>query len=99
MSKRITTRWYIGSWIVYIVAVIAFFVIGRNSQGSSSPPPALFIPYAGLAVTGDALLVMGIEGLGKLTQQHAGGCFSGGFVLHRVELVILGMVADTDSDL
>jgi len=93
MSKRITTRWYIGSWIVYILAVIAFFVIGHNSQGSSSPPPALFIPYAVMAVTGVVMLVMWIGALVKLGQQHAWGWFAGVLVLHLVGLGIIGMVA------
>ena len=44
MSKGITTRWYIGAWILYIIAAIAFFMISRSAQGSgswamASPPP------------------------------------------------------------
>jgi len=93
MSKRITTRWYIGSWIVYILAVIAFLVIGHNTQGSGSPPLALFIPYAVMAVTGVVMLVMWIGALVKLGQQHAWGWFAGVLVLHLVGLGIIGMVA------
>ena len=86
MSKRTTTRWYIGSWIGYILAVIAFFVIGHNAQGSSSPPPALFIPYAVMAVTGVVMLVMWIGALVKLGQQHASG-------RHDGERIVGGAVA------
>ena len=93
MSKRITTRWYIGSWIVYILAVIAFFVIGHNAPGSSSPPPALFIPYAVMAVTGVVMLVTWIGALVKLGQQHTWGWFVGVLALHLVGLGIIGMVA------
>jgi hypothetical protein len=93
MSKRITTRWYIGSWIVYVLAVIAFFVIGRNGQGSSTWPPALFIPYALMAATGVVMLVTWIGALVKLGQQHAWGWFVGVLVLHLVGLGIIGMVA------
>jgi hypothetical protein len=93
MSKRITTRWYIGSWIVYILAVIAFFVIGRKAQGSSTWPPALFIPYALMAATGVVMLVTWIGALVKLGQQHAWGWFVGVLVLHLVGLGIVGMVA------
>jgi hypothetical protein len=92
MSKRITTRWYIGSWIVYVLAVIALFVIERNGQGSTSPP-ALFVPYAVMAVTGVVMLVMWIGALVKLGQQHAWGWFVGVLVLHLVGLGIVGMVA------
>jgi hypothetical protein len=93
MSKRMTTRWYIGSWIVYVLAVIAFFVIAHNSQGSSSPPSALFIPYAVMAVTGIVMLVMWIGALVKLGQQQAWGWFLAVLLLHLVGLGIIGMVA------
>ena len=93
MSKRITTRWYIGSWVVYILAVIAFFVIAHGAQGSSSPPASLFIPYAIMAVTGLIMLVMWIGALVKLGQQHSWGWFVGVLVLHLVGLGIIGMVA------
>ena len=93
MSKRTTTRWYIGSWIVYILAVIAFFVIGHGARGSSSPPTPLFIPYAVMAVTGVLMLVMWIGALVKLGQVRAWGWFVGVLVLHLVGLGIVGMVA------
>ena len=93
MSKRITTRWYIGSWVVYILAVVAFFVVGHNAQGSSSPPLALFIPYAVMAVTGVVMLVTWIGALVKLGQQHEWGWFAGVLVLHLVGLGIIGMAA------
>ena len=93
MSKRITTRWYIGSWIVYVLAVIAFFVIGHNAQGSGSPPPGMFIPYAIMAVTGVVMLVMWIGALVKLGQQHAWGWFVGVLLLHLVGFGIIGMIA------
>ena len=72
--------------------MIAFFVIGHNAPGNSSPPPALFIPYAVMAVTGVVMLVMWIGALVKL-QQHAWGWFAGVLVMHLVGLGIIGMVA------
>jgi len=93
MSKRTTTRWYIGSWIVYILAVIAFFVIGHSAQGSSSPPAALVLPYGVMAVTGVIMLVMWIGALVKLGQQAAWGWFVAVLLLHLVGLGIVGMVA------
>jgi hypothetical protein len=93
VSKRITTRWYIGSWIVYIIAAVAFFVVAHNAQGSSSPPPAFFIPYAVMAGTGVVMLVTWIGALVKLGQQRAWGWLTGVLVLHLVGLGIIGMVA------
>jgi hypothetical protein len=93
MSKRMTTRWYIGSWMVYILALLALFVIRHNAQVSSSPAPGLFIPYAVMAVTGVVMLVTWIGALVKLGRQHAWGWFVGVLVLHVVGLGIIGMVA------
>jgi hypothetical protein len=93
MSKRITTRWYIGSWVAYIVAFVAFFMIGRGAQGSSSLSPAVFIPFAVMSVTAIVMLVMWIGALVKLGQQEAWGWFVAVLLLHLVGLGIVGMVA------
>ena len=93
MSKRITTRWYIGAWVVYVLAVIAFFVIAHGAQGSASPPPEMFPVYGVMMVTGAVMLVTWIGALIKLGQQHSWGWFTGVLVLHLVGLGIIGMVA------
>ena len=92
MSKRVTTRWYIGSWIVYVLAAIAFFVVARNNPGSTAPT-SVFIPYALMAATGIVMLVMWVGALVKLGQQQAWGWFVAVLILHLVGLGIIGMVA------
>jgi len=93
MSKRITTRWYISAWVVYILSVIAFFVMARANQGASTPPPGAMIAYLVLIATGIVMLVMWIGALIRLGQQHAWGWFVGVLVLHLIGLGIIGMVA------
>ena len=93
MSKRITTQWYIGSWVAYILAFLAFFMIGRGTQGGSAPSSAVFIPFAVLSVTAVVMLVMWIGALVKLGQQEAWGWFVAVLILHLVGLGIVGMVA------
>jgi hypothetical protein len=93
MSKRITTLWYIGAWIVYILAVIAFFVMARGNQGSSAPPPGALITYLVIIAAGIVTLVMWIGALIRLGQQRAWGWFAAVLVLHLVGLGIVGMVA------
>jgi amino acid transporter len=79
--------------MVYILALLALFVIRHNAQGSSLPPPGLFVPYAVMAVTGVVMLLMWIGALVKLGQLRAWGWFVGVLVLHLVGLGIVGMVA------
>ena len=93
MSKRITTRWYIGAWVVYILAVIAFLMMARTNQGASTPPPAALITYLVIIATGIVMLVMWIGALIRLGQQHAWGWFVAVLVLHLIGLGIVGMVA------
>ena len=104
MSKRTTTRWYIGAWIVYIIAAIAFFMISRSAQGSASPPPGVWLSYLVLTISAVVMLAIWIGALIRLGQQRAWGWFVGILVLHLVGLGIVGMVAyaisgpeDTDA--
>jgi hypothetical protein len=93
MSKRITTRWYIAAWVIYILAVIAFFVMARANNGASTPPAGALAAYLLIIATGIVMLVMWIGALIRLGQQHAWGWFAAVLVLHLIGLGIIGMVA------
>jgi len=104
MSKRTTTRWYIGAWIVYVLAAIAFFMIARAAQGSGSPPPGVWLAYLVLTLSAVVMLVTWIAAMIRLGQQRAWGWLIGVLVLHLVGLGIIGMLAysisgpeDTDA--
>jgi hypothetical protein len=93
MSKRITTRWYIGAWVVWLIAFIALIVMVRGAQGASSPPAGVILAYAVMAVAAIVTLVMWIGALVKLGIQQAWGWFAGVLILHLIGLGIIGMVA------
>jgi drug/metabolite transporter (DMT)-like permease len=92
MSKRITTRWYIGAWIVAVLAGIVMTVISRNSPGAG-PPPGALLAYLVVAVCGIVMLVMWIGALVRLAQHRSWGWFTALLVVHLVFLGIIGMVA------
>ena len=93
MSKRITTRWYIGAWIVWLVAFVAFIGMSRGAQASSSAAPGVIVAYLAMAVASIITLVMWIGALIRLGQQHAWGWFVAVFVLHLIAMGIVGMIA------
>ena len=93
MSKRITTRWYIGAWLVYVIALIALVMSARSAQGSTSPSPTMVVEYLVMAGAGIVMLVMWIGALVKLGTQRAWGWFIGVLVVHLVGLGIIGMIA------
>jgi len=92
MSKRITTRWYIGAWVGWLIAFIGLAVAMHGSASSSVPPWAV-LAYGVMAVAGLVALVMWIGALIRLGQLKAWGWFAGVLVLHLIGLGIVGMVA------
>ena len=93
MSKRTTTRWYIGAWAVYLLAVVAFIAMARANQMSGAPQPGALVAYLVAIATFLVMLVMWIGALIRLGQQQAWGWFVGVLVLHLIGLGIVGMVA------
>src|ERR1700738_2499682 len=94
MNKRLTTRWYVGAWVIYLIALLALVMSARSAgvQGSSASP-ALAFGYLVLGIAGIVMLVMWIGALIKLGMQRAWGWFVGLLVLHLLGLGIIGMVA------
>ena len=95
MSKRLTTRWYIGAWVIYVFALIALVMSARSAgvQGSSSASPALVVGYLVLGIAGIVMLVTWIGALVKLGMEREWGWFVGILLLHVTGLGIIGMVA------
>ena len=92
MSKRITTRWYIGAWVVWLIAFLLALVM-RNGATSGGVSPGLFLLGLVMVVAGVITLVMWIGALVRLGSQGAWGWFAAVLVLHLVGLGIVGMVA------
>jgi len=92
MSKRITTRWYIGAWVVWLIAFVGLAVAMHGSTSSSVPPWAV-LAYGVMAVASLVALVMWIGALIRLGQLKAWGWFAGVLIMHLIGLGIIGMVA------
>src|SRR5438105_15495830 len=93
MSKRITTRWYIGAWVVWLIAFVALIAMSRGAQASTTPPPGVVLAYGVMFLAALVTLVMWIGALIKLGQIRAWGWFAGVLILHLIGLGIIGMVA------
>src|SRR5258706_9498590 len=74
MSRRITTRWFIGAWIVAVLVGIVTAVAARNSQGSL-PLLALVVADLVVVVAVVVMFVVWIGALIKLAQQRSWGWF------------------------
>ena len=93
MSKRITTRWYIGAWVVWLIAFVGLAVAMHSASSSTSPPATAMLAYLVMAVAGLVMLVMWVGALIKLGQLRSWGWFVAVLVLHLVGVGIIGMVA------
>jgi hypothetical protein len=93
MSKYTTTRWYIGAWIVAVIAMIVIGVGARSVPAGSSPPPTLMIMSFVMIAASLVMFVMWIGALVKLVQLSAWGWFVGVLILQLIGLGIIGMVA------
>ena len=91
MSKRTTTRWYIGAWVIYVIVLLALVTSARSASAAASP--AMVFGYLVLGIAGILMLVMWIGALIKLGMQSAWGWFVGVLVLHLLGLGIIGMGA------
>ena len=92
MSKRTTTRWYIGAWLVWLIAFVVTLSMLRGNQGGG-PTTGPTILYLIVAAAGIVTLVAWIGALVKLGTQRAWGWFVGVLILHLIGLGIVGMVA------
>ena len=93
MSKRITTRWYIGAWVVWLLGVIALYVESRLTRNSTSPRPGVFLIYLVMFIAVFAMFAMWIAAVQRLAVQRSRGWFAAVLTLHLVGLGIIGMVA------
>ena len=93
VSKRTTTRAYIGSWIVYVLSGIALIAELRNNSGAASVTPIGVILYLVLLASAVVMLVFWIGALIRLGQMHSWGWFTAVLVLHLIGLGIVGMLA------
>jgi hypothetical protein len=91
MSKRLTTRWYIGAWIVAVIATIFMVTLMRGSGGEVTY--GVVVARLVAFVAGLVMFVMWLGALIKLGQQHAWGWFAFVLLVYLLTLGVLGIVA------
>jgi hypothetical protein len=91
MSKRLTTRWYFGAWIVAVIATIFMLTLMRGSGGevTAGVVVARLVAFA----AGLVMFAMWIGALIKLGQQQAWGWFAFVLLLYLLTVGVLGIVA------
>jgi hypothetical protein len=98
VSKAVTTRWYIGAWVVAAISAIVFFMTAQTSASSTGASaigtsPISVIAWLIVGVCGIVMLIMWIGALVRLGQLHSWGWFVFMLVLQLIGLGIIPMVA------
>lgn len=96
MSRHTTTHFYIASWVVWVVAVIAFFIVRRHLDGANTlliQDPNLGALAAIIDVLALVMAFLIVVTLYRLAKQHDWGWFVAVLVLQLIGLGIAGMVA------
>ena len=94
MSKGTATRWYIGAWVVWLLAFVGLALAMHGSSWTfNSVPPGGIVGYGVLAVAAVVMFVMWVAALIRLLMLRHWAWFVGVLILHVIGLGIIGMVA------
>ena len=91
MGKRTMTRWHIGAWLVWLMALL-LAVILRDGAGARVSASLFFLSLV-IVAAAVVMLVTWIGALVKLGSQSAWGWFAALLIFGLIGLGILGMVA------
>jgi hypothetical protein len=98
VSKSVTTRWYIGAWVVGAISLIVFFMTA-NTQTSGTgvstigTSPVSVIAWMVAGICSIVMLIMWIGALVRLGQLGSWGWFVAMLMLQLIGLGIISMVA------
>ncbi|MEA2644444.1 MAG: hypothetical protein QOG08_1470 [Chloroflexota bacterium] len=93
MSKRTSTRWYIGAWVVALIGLVIAYTSGHSANATTSLSPLAAIAWAVALFAGLVMLVAWIGALIRIGQLHRWGWFVAVLILQLIGLGIIGMVA------
>ena len=93
MSKRMSTRWYIGAWVVALIGLAVAFSSGHSTNASTSMSPLTAIAWGVAMIAGLVMLAAWIGTLVRLGQLHSWGWFVVMLILQLIGVGIIGMVA------
>ncbi len=97
MSKRASTRWYIGAWVVGILASIVFFLSAHKGMTGTAffaigTTPVSAIAWLIVVIASIVTLVAWVGALIRLGQIRSWGWFATVLILQLIGLGIVGMV-------
>jgi hypothetical protein len=98
VSKSVTTRWYIGAWLVGAISVVVFYMTAHAQTGGAGAAAAGTSPISAIAwlvagICSIVMLIMWIGALVRLGRLGSWGWFATMLVLQLVGLGIIPMVA------
>jgi hypothetical protein len=98
VSKRTSTRWYIGAWVVGVLASIVFFLSAHRGMTGTAffvmgTTPVSAVAWLVAIVASIVTLVAWIGALIRLGQIRRWGWFWVVLILQLIGLGIIGMVA------
>jgi len=93
VSKSTSTYWYIGAWVVALIALAVAYTTGHSTAASTNVSPLTGIAWGVAMIAGLVMLVAWIGALIRLGQLHRWGWFAAVLILQLITLGIIGMVA------
>jgi hypothetical protein len=98
VSRGVTTRWYIGAWVVGAISLIVFYMTANTQTGGTGVSTIGTSPVSVIAwlVAGGCSVVMLITWIGalvRLGQLGSWGWFVAMLVLQLIGLGIIPMIA------
>lgn len=93
MSKGTSTRWYVGAWVVGLIALVIAYTTGQSNTSNTSVSPLTAIAWGAALIAGLVMLVAWIGALIRLGQLHRWGWFAVVLILQLIGLGIIGMIA------
>ncbi|HEX3507449.1 MAG TPA: hypothetical protein VHW94_03590 [Candidatus Dormibacteraeota bacterium] len=93
MSKRTSTRWYIGAWVVAVIGLAIAYTSGHSTNASTTMTPLTAVAWGMAMIGGLVMLVAWIGALIRLGQLHSWGWFAVVLILQLIGIGIIGMVA------
>jgi hypothetical protein len=98
VSKRTSTRWYIGAWVVGVLASVVFFLSAHRGMTGTAffvtgTTPLSVTAWVVAIIAAIVTLVAWIGALIRLGQIRRWGWFAAVLILQLIGLGIIGMIA------
>jgi hypothetical protein len=93
VSKRASTRWYIGAWLVAVIALLIALTTASSAGASTHVSPLTGIAWGAVGIATLVMILAWIGALIRLGRLRSWGWFAPVLMLQLIGLGIIGMVA------